>query len=217
LRVLLFSSVFMKKLLLILVLNLLLIFSVFPQTIEINNHKDYLRQSSQLINQRKRPEAIKLITEAIEKFPNESTLYFRRAKFYRHDKKYDLMEIDTKAAIGVATDKYNAYVYGGVLLMGARKCQKAFELLTIAINLDASKHTAFFNRASVHHCLGDKVKALNDINYALTIDPDNNLAKSFRNNLLTEIGRNQPTSETNSELINSLEKKLQHSPPNSRL
>lgn len=207
----------MKKLISIFLFLILFIISVYPQINDSGNYKDYLKQSSELLNKGKNMEAIDLLTNGIEKFPNESTLYFRRAEFYRSAEKFDLMENDVQTAIEVADDKYNAYVYGGVLMMGANKCEKATKLLDAAVNLDSSNSTAFFNRASSQNCLGNKVNALNDINYALSIDPENNRAKAFRNELQAEIGRNKPNSSTNADLLASIEKKIQANPTDSNL
>ncbi len=202
----------MKKISFILLLNLFITVSVFSQANEFSSYKDYLNQSYELLNKGKNAETIDLLTKGIEKFPKESSLYFRRAEFYRWAEKFDLMENDVKTAIEVADDKYNAYNSGGIMMMGANKCEKAVQLFDSAINIDSSISTAFFNRASSQNCLGNKVTALNDINYALSIDPKNDRAKAFRNELQTEIGGNKKDSSTNTDLLASVEQKILANP-----
>lgn len=207
----------MKKLMFTFLFLVLFIISAYPQINDSGNYKEYLKQSYELLNKGKNAEAIELLTKGIEKFPNESTLYFRRAEFYRSAEKFELMENDVKSAIEVAEDKYDAFVYGGVLMMGANKCEKATKLFDSAVNLDSSKSMGFFNRASSQNCSGNKIEALNDINYALSIEPENNRAKAFRNELQTEIGKSKPNSSTNADLLASIEKKLQANPTDSNL
>jgi tetratricopeptide (TPR) repeat protein len=207
----------MKKLIFTFPFIILFVISAYPQINDSSDYKEYLNQNYELLNKGKNVEAIELLTKGIEKFPNESSLYFRRAEFYRWAEKFDLMENDVKTAIDVADDIYNAYNSGGIMMMGANKCEKAVQLFDSAINIDASKSTAFFNRASSQNCLGNKVKALNDINYALSIDPKNDRAKAFRNELQTEIGGNKKDSSTNTDLLASIEKKIQANPTDSNL
>ncbi len=208
----------MKKLSILFIINIYLFGFVYSQTNDLKNPQEYIRESHKLQNEGQKDKALAALTKGIEKFPNETTLYFQRAEIYRDLKKYDIMEADVNEGVRVAEKKYYVYVNAGVMLMGAKKCDKALIYLTDAINLDPANPMAFYNRASVHSfCFRDKAKALNDINYLLTIDPENNLAISFRNNLLSEIGNNKPNAETDDDLINSLEQKLQNAPEESRI
>jgi tetratricopeptide (TPR) repeat protein len=214
-----FMEKFMKKIVITLLLNLLFVLSNYPQITELSSINDYVRESSKFINQGKHPEAIELLTKGIEKFPNETSLYIRRAQYYQWIKKGQLMEKDLDKAVEVADDKnkYNVLIQAAGVFMNSRECSRALELLNEAVALNSSHWNAYFNRSSVHSCLGDNAQALNDINYVLSIDPDNSLAKSVRNKMTTKLGGNKPDSQTNANLINSLEIKLKSSPNNHKL
>jgi len=148
-------------------------------------------------------EAIGDATQALALEPETSdpNLYLLRGRAFAGDKKLNNALEDLNKAIEVKPDLVDAYVERGTVFIEARRFEDAIGDLTRAIELAPENATAYAMRALAKLQLGGtgasdpeanyavKDDALNDVNQALKINPNDPVALRIRGNIYEALYR----------------------------
>lgn len=148
-------------------------------------------------------EAVADATQAIALEPDTSDpkLYLLRGRAFAGDKKFNNALEDLNKAIELKPDLVDAYVERGTVFIEARRFEDAIGDLTRAIELAPENGEAYAMRALAKLQLGGtgaadleasydaKDAALNDVNQALKIDPNDPVALRIRGNIYEALYR----------------------------
>lgn len=115
-------------------------------------------------------EAIEHYTKAIEKDPSIALYLENRALAYEGLGKIELAEKDYEAAIGLGPNIYGLNSYG-ILKAKLNEHEKAIELFSKAIDIDASHAIIFENRAVSRKQIMEIDAAFDDIQEAIGLEP----------------------------------------------
>ncbi len=149
------------------------------------NELDISNQSAQAL-QRVRSgfvgEALIIMNNLVQKYPNEVNAYLERAYIYRQIGQSENAYADYTTAIELVPDRAETYNVRSFVLRDLGQVDEAENDLNKAIDLEPDSAHYYTNRSSFYSTLGNYELALIDINYAITLSPEND------NNFVTRAG-----------------------------
>lgn len=189
----------MKKLLSIFFAFLSLVIPAFSQN---DSNKPYYAED-------KLDADIVEITKAIRLEPNNPQLYLKRANLYRLRRDAEAVSGDVGKAIGISPNDLSIQFTAVYLLYELPgRCEQALAIINTTIANNPKSDEAFEWRFRVKTCLGDLVGALDDINTAISLNPQKSIYKHNQALLQQKLAQTDKALENFNQLIASLEQKL---------
>jgi tetratricopeptide (TPR) repeat protein len=199
----------MKKLLMITLIFLFCAIPLLGQT-EVEG---LIKKSEELSRQDKFPEAIAVLTKAIEIQPENADLYVRRSQIYYGINKKDELLYDLRKAAALAPNNKEIILNSTHLLAYFDECADSLNILNNYIYKDSTVADVFNRRSQTKICLNDLIGAYDDISTAIALAPDNISYRSSQAALLPKLGDSKEAFERFSQLIKTLEQKLAKANP----
>jgi tetratricopeptide (TPR) repeat protein len=148
------------------------------------------------------------VTKAIELEPNNPNLYLKRAYSYRLKHAAELVSSDVIKALGINPRDISVQLRAVLLLSDVERCEHALAIINTTIADNQKNDEAFDWRFRVKTCLGDTTGALDDVNKALSLNPQSSVYRTNQAMTLRKLGEAGKAAENFDKLVNSLEQKL---------
>jgi len=147
--------------------------------------------------------------QAIRLEPNNAQLYLKRANLYRLKQDGEAVSSDVTKALGISPNDMSIQFTAVRLLYELPgQCEQALAIINATIANNPKSDEAFEWRFRVKTCLGDLVGALDDINKAISLNPQKNIHKHNQALLQQRLAQTDKAAENFNQLIASLEQKL---------
>lgn len=148
-------------------------------------------------------------TKAISAQPNDAQLYLKRANRYRLRQNAEAVSSDVTKAIGISPNDVSIQFFAVRMLYELpEKCTQALAIINSTIANHPKNDEAYDWRFRVKTCLGDLTGALDDINTAIALNPQNTIYKNNQALLQQKLSNSDKALENFNQLIASLEQKL---------
>lgn len=148
-------------------------------------------------------------TKAIQAEPNNARLYLKRADFYRFQNDEAALVADVERALGISPNDLQVQFQAVRLLYELPgRCEQALAIINTAVADNPKSAEAFEWRFRVKTCLNDLVGALDDINTALALNPQNSVYKTNQAIMQQRLAQTDAAVENFNEQIAALEEKL---------
>lgn len=147
--------------------------------------------------------------KAIQLEPNNPQLYLKRAHLYRLKQDAKAVSSDVAKALGLNPNDISIQFDAVRLLYELpEQCEQALAIINSTIANNPKNDEAFEWRFRVKTCLGDLVGALDDINTAISLNPQKTVYKNNQALLQQRLGQTDNAVENFNQLIASLEQNL---------
>lgn len=150
------------------------------------------------------------ITKALELEPNNSDLYLKRAYSYRLKHAAELVSSDVIKALSINPRDISVQLRAVRLLSDVERCEHALAIINTTIADNPKNDEAFDLRFRVKTCLGDTIGALDDVNKALSLNPQSSMYRTNQALTLQKLGESGKAAENFDQLVNLLEQKLKN-------
>jgi len=130
--------------------------------------------------------ALNDFSNAIKIEPNKAIYYINRSKAYARMQNIEKAYDDAKHAVKLEPENADAIVQLGAATWLFGNPKEALEILTKAISIDSGNIDAYIQRGRLY-AYSSKVQALNDLTKAVNLDPQNQLARTSLDSLVSSI------------------------------
>ena len=129
------------------------------------------KQAAELLAQNKWGEAIRVLTELIQRQPNAGVMYHARGRAFAHKGDYGSALADFNSAIENNPERAEFYIDRGNCYVTKGEHDRAFADYSTAIEKNPNAAEAYVNRSNCHAAKGEHDRVLADCNRALQVDP----------------------------------------------
>lgn len=129
-------------------------------------------RASLFLQNQQTSQALADLNRAVELTPHDPILLTNRAQAYRQFGRNDDARRDLDSAIELDQKFVAAYFNRGSLHFEAEKYDLALVDFNRCVELEPGVPAAYFNRASTHEALGDRNRAVEDLQHFLTLSPE---------------------------------------------
>ncbi|MEJ7699587.1 MAG: hypothetical protein WKF71_08095 [Pyrinomonadaceae bacterium] len=121
-----------------------------------------------------------------------------------------MVSSDVIKALGINPRDISVQLRAVRLLSDVERCEHALAIINTTIADNPKNDEAFDLRFRVKTCLGDTIGALDDVNKALSLNPQSSMYRTNQALTLQKLGESGKAAENFDQLVNLLEQKLKN-------
>lgn len=169
----------------------------YSDAIELDSHADqaYFGRGMALARYGQIREGIKDLTVFISRHPDDSRAYTKRGVRYLWIHEDRRAEADLARAIQLDESNAEAHDDLGVIHARSKDYIGALKHFNAAVKYDPTYFKAFHNQAMVYYITGQDMLALNAVEHALALMPDQRNSLLLKADILHSLGRDQEASK----------------------